>query len=78
MFCPTPRYGGSVSFFKFEIIYTYASIIMEVGEYADGYGFLLPNPGFVYPECFQLRFEAERPIGLFIDNSINEMQIPKK
>jgi len=35
------------------------TIKMVVGEYAGGYGFLLPNPSFLCREHFRLRLEME-------------------
>lgn len=36
------------------------TIQMEVGEYAEDQGFLLPNPVSIHPEYLRLRFEIAR------------------
>ena len=40
-------------------------IKMAVGEYADGYGFPLPNPVFIRREYLRLRLKIERCIKCF-------------
>jgi len=51
----------------------YGKIVSVIGEYAESQGFLLPNPGFVDPECSRPSLPAGRQ-----SSEQSERQTPKK
>jgi len=65
-----------LTFFAIFTKITFMPILpLEVGEYADGYGFPLPKPEIVYSECSRLRSGAvERKLvcSNILSQTINE------